>query len=374
MRFKFKTILFFIMIFSLSFSENTNTNTNIYNSNENTNEQTSIPSDYKSILLGDMDGNIYKQENIYDVRPLASMTKVMTVLLTLERIKNNEIAMDTPVTISEYASKVPYGIKLVAGKQYTVKDLLKATIIRSSNNAAEALGEFNGNGDVSTFVDKMNQKANELGLTTLRYCTPHGLPPEDTQGKCRDQGSAADLYKLAQTIIKYDEYLDISRNSSDYIDNGNIKLTSTNHLLDNVEGVDGLKTGYYKAAGSNIILTAKRNNKRIILIIMGSEKAKNRDLIGKVLINNFYELHHEIKVVDSSIPIGSIKLKGSQYNLYPEKDILMDNEVSKSLIKGNTTYIFNISNNINSAKVEDIVGTYTAKYDGKEFTGNLVLK
>ena len=90
MRFKFKTILFFIMIFSLSFSENTNTNTNIYNSNENTNEQTSIPSDYKSILLGDMDGNIYKQENIYDVRPLASMTKVMTVLLTLERIKNNE--------------------------------------------------------------------------------------------------------------------------------------------------------------------------------------------------------------------------------------------------------------------------------------------
>ena len=60
-------------------------------------------------------------------------------------------------------------------------------------------------------------------------------------------------------------------------------------------------------------------------------------------------MHHEIKVVDSSIPIGSIKLKGSQYNLYPEKDILMDNEVPKSLIKGNTTYIFNISNNINSS-------------------------
>lgn len=370
MRFKFKIILFFMLILSLSFSENINTD----NVNKNNNEQLNIPSDYKAILLGDMDGNIYKQENIYDVRPLASMTKVMTVLLTLERIKSNEITMDTPVTISQYASKVPYGITLVAGKQYSVRDLLKATIIRSSNNAAEALGEFNGNGDVSTFIDKMNQKANELGLTTLRYCTPHGLPPENTQGKCRDQGSAADLYKLAQTIIKYDDYLDISKNSSDYIDNGNIKLTSTNHLLDNVDGVDGLKTGYYKAAGSNIILTAKRNDKRIILIIMGSEKAKNRDLIGKMLINDFYETHHEIKVVDSSIPVGSIKLKGSQYNLYPEKDIFINNEVSTSVIKIDTTYVFNLSNNISSAKSEDIVGSYVAKYNGKEFTGNLILR
>ena len=107
----------------------------------------------------------------------------ISVDTAIERIKNGEITMDTNVTVSNYASKVPYGITLVAGKQYTVRDLLKATIIRSSNNAAEALGEFNGNGDVSIFVNKMNQKANELGLTTLRYCTPHGLPPEDTQGR-----------------------------------------------------------------------------------------------------------------------------------------------------------------------------------------------
>ncbi|MGB4915720.1 MAG: D-alanyl-D-alanine carboxypeptidase, partial [Leptotrichiaceae bacterium] len=239
---------------------------------------------------------------------------------------------------------------------------------------AEALGEFNGNGDVSIFVNKMNQKANELGLTTLRYCTPHGLPPEDTQGKCRDQGSAADLYRLAQTVIKYDDYLNISKNSSGYIDNGNIKLTSTNNLLEKVEGVDGLKTGYYRAAGSNIILTAKRGEKRIILIIMGSEKAKNRDLIGQIMIDDFFATHHDVKVIDSTIAIGSVKIKSTKYNLYPEKDIITNDGVSTSVINKDATFIFNLSDNIKTAKTEDIVGTYTAKYNGKEFTGNLILR
>ena len=363
MNFKIKIITFFILLFTFSIAEGTNYT-----------EMVAIPNDYKAILLGDMDGTLYEQRNIYDVRPLASMTKVMTVLLTLERVRNGEISMDTPVTISSYASKVPYGITLIAGKQYTVRDLLKATIIRSSNNAAQALGEFNGNGDVNVFIDKMNQKANELGLTTLRYCTPHGLPPEDTQGKCRDQGSAADLYKLSQTIIKYDEYLNISRNSSDYIDSGSIKLTSTNHLLDNVDGVDGLKTGYYKVAGSNIILTAKRGEKRIILIIMGSEKAKNRDLIGQIMIDNFYATHQDVKVIDSTIAIGSVKIKSTKYNLYPEKDVITNDGVSTSVINKDATFIFNLSDNIKTAKTEDIVGTYTAKYNGKEFTGNLVLR
>ncbi len=244
--------------------------------------------DYKSFLLGDIEGNVYQEVNSEELRPLASTTKIMTSLLTLERIKNGEITMDTMVPVSSFAASVPYGIKLVSGKEYSVKDLLKATIIRSSNNAAEALGEFNGNGNVQAFVDSMNRKAIELGLNNLHYCTPHGLPPEDT-GKCRDTGTATDLYKLSQYLLKtHPEYLEISKNSVDYIDNGNIKLTSTNHLLGKVEGVDGLKTGYYRAAGSNIVLTAKRNDTRIIAIIMGASKAINRDTIGATKIDVFY--------------------------------------------------------------------------------------
>jgi len=243
--------------------------------------------DYKALLVGDFNGNIIKKENTTAVRPLASITKVMTSILTLEKIKSGDISMSDRVTISQTASVIPYGIKLVAGKQYTVEDLLKATIIRSSNNAAYALAEYVSGGDVPSFINAMNNKARQFGLNSLRFCTPHGLPPGDT-GTCMDQGNAEDLYGLAKEAIAYKEYLNISRNAKDYIDGGEIKLKSTNALLGKVGGVDGLKTGYHKAAGSNIILTAQRGNDRVIVVILGSNKAKNRNAIGTEEINNYF--------------------------------------------------------------------------------------
>ena len=108
--------------------------------------------DYQALLVGDSKGNIIKKENITTVRPLASITKVMTSILTLEKIRSGAISMNDRVTISETASVIPYGIKLVAGKEYTVEDLLKATIIRSSNNAAYALAEYVSGGNIPGFV------------------------------------------------------------------------------------------------------------------------------------------------------------------------------------------------------------------------------
>ena len=119
--------------------------------------------DYQALLVGDSKGNIFKKDNVNAVRPLASVTKVMTSMLTLEKVRSGAISMNDMVTISDTASVIPYGIKLVAGKQYTVEDLLKATIIRSSNNAAYALAEYVSGGDVPSFVDSMNSKAKQLG-------------------------------------------------------------------------------------------------------------------------------------------------------------------------------------------------------------------
>ena len=145
--------------------------------------------DYKELLVGDTKGNLYVQDNIYEVRPLASMTKIMTILLTLDKVNSGEISLNNYVPISTVASKIPYGVKMRAGEEYTVEELLKATAIRSSNNAAYALAEYVSGGDVNNFVYMMNEKARKLGLDSLRYCTPHGLPPGDT-GTCMDQGSA----------------------------------------------------------------------------------------------------------------------------------------------------------------------------------------
>ena len=243
--------------------------------------------DYKALLIGDIDGNIIKEDNSLAVRPLASVTKIMTSILTLDKIKNGMISYDDMVTVSSKAASVPYGIKLTAGKQYTVRDLLKATIIKSSNNAAYALAEYVG-GNVPNFVQSMNEKARGYGLGSLRYCSPHGLPPSYT-GSCMDQGNARDLYKLAQITVKdYSEYLNFSKNKIDYVDNGNTQVTSTNSLLGNVLGVDGIKTGYHNAAGSNIVLTADRGGERMIAIILGSNKAKDRNAIGTKEINDYY--------------------------------------------------------------------------------------
>ena len=243
--------------------------------------------DYKALLIGDVNGNIIKEDNSLAVRPLASVTKIMTSILTLDKIKTGQISYDDKVTISSKAASVPYGVKLTAGKQYTVRDLLKATIIKSSNNAAYALAEYVG-GDVPSFVHSMNEKARSYGLDSLRYCSPNGLPPSYT-GSCMDQGNARDLYKLAQITLKdYSEYLNFSKNKVEYIDNGNTKVTSTNTLLGNVQGVDGLKTGYHDAAGSNIVLTASRGDDRMIAVILGSNHAKDRNAIGAREINDYY--------------------------------------------------------------------------------------
>ena len=375
-------------------------------------------SDYKALLIGDENGNIIKEDNANSVRPLASITKVMTSILTFDKLKNGQISYDDQVTVSNKASKIPYGIQLKAGKQYSVRDLLKATIVKSSNSAAYALAEYVG-GDVNSFVGQMNSKARQFGLNSLRYCSPNGLPPSYT-GSCMDQGNAKDLYKLATITVKdYSEFLDFSKNSVAYIGNGDTKLTSTNTLLGKVTGLDGLKTGYHDAAGSNIILTADRGGDRVIAVILGSNKSKDRNAIGMREINNYYANGYgrknnkntnknannninnntnnntnnpekksgiqdflgslfgnnhkdgprKIRVVSKRDVVAVVKIGNEKYNLYPTQDI----EITATE-KPNLTYNVTLQDGVNRDSRGKVVGKYTAT-DGKiEVSGDLIMR
>ncbi|ERK52577.1 D-alanyl-D-alanine carboxypeptidase family protein [Leptotrichia sp. oral taxon 879] len=376
--------------------------------------------DYKSLLIGDVNGNIVKEDNSLAIRPLASVTKIMTSILTLDKIKDGTISYDDKVTVSSKAASVPYGIKLIAGKQYTVRDLLKATIIKSSNNAAYALAEYVG-GNVPNFVHSMNEKAKNYGLNSLRYCSPHGLPPSYT-GSCMDQGNAKDLYKLAQITLKdYSEYLNFSKNKTDYVDNGNTKVTSTNSLLGNVLGVDGIKTGYHNAAGSNIVLTANRGNDRMIAIILGSNRAKDRNAIGAKEINDYYANGHvrktsmnnnntrhvenndtssaetsknskgnnkveqffnmifgknhnnsagkKMKIINKNDVVATATIEDVKYNLYPTKDV----EITATE-RPNLTYSVNLNSGITKESRGKIVGTYIATDGTLTYSGELIMK
>ena len=367
-------------------------------------------SDYKALLIGDENGNIIKEDNANSVRPLASITKVMTSILTFDKLKNGQISYDDQVTVSNKASKIPYGIQLKAGKQYSVRDLLKATIVKSSNSAAYALAEYVG-GDVNSFVGQMNSKARQFGLNSLRYCSRSGLPPSYT-GSCMDQGNAKDLYKLATITVKdYSEFLDFSKNSVAYIGNGDTKLTSTNTLLGKVTGLDGLKTGYHDAAGSNIILTADRGGDRVIAVILGSNKSKDRNAIGMREINNYYANGYgrknnnntnknannntnnpekksgiqdflgslfgnnhkdgprKIRVVSKRDVVAVVKIGNEKYNLYPTQDI----EITATE-KPNLTYSVTLQDGVNRDSRGKVVGKYTAT-DGKiEVSGDLIMR
>ena len=380
--------------------------------------------DYKALLIGDVNGNIIKEDNSSAVRPLASVTKIMTSILTLDKIKQGSISYEDKVTVSSKAASVPYGIKLTAGKQYTVRDLLKATIIKSSNNAAYALAEYVA-GDVPSFVNLMNQKARSYGLNSLRYCSPHGLPPKYT-GSCMDQGNAKDLYKLAQITLKdYSEYLNFSKNKTDYVDNGNTKVSSTNSLLGNVLGVDGIKTGYHDAAGSNIVLTANRGNDRMIAVILGSDRARDRNAIGAKEINDYYANGYarktgasnnyvsnashnnpvnsnetnktensnapkgnkieqffntlfgknnnssvkKMKIISKNDVVAVATIGDSKYNLYPTKDV----EITATQ-RPNLTFTVNLNSGVTKNSRGKIVGTYIATDGTLTYSGELIMK
>lgn len=361
-------------------------------------------SDFAALLVGDDRGNITRIENGTTVRPLASITKMMTAVLVLEKIYDGKISMKDTVVISDVASKIPYGIQLIAGKRYTVRDLLHAAIIRSSNNAAYALGEFVG-GNAQDFVKLMNYRANTLDMKNTTFCTPHGLPPSYT-GTCMDQGSVEDIYKLSMYVLKFPEYLEISSKKNATIDNGTVSLKSTNTLLSRNIGVDGLKTGYHNAAGSNITVSAKNNNKRIIAILLGATRAANRnDIIEKEVLENFQQnkriikrinvpnsyspsnisiedlinehlkassniriSENNIKIIDKTKEFYTVTINKREYGLYPEEDVYAKTKVS---IK----YEFTINRKLVTGDNNKVVGMYTGEDNqGNTYVGGLILR
>lgn len=233
---------------------------------------------YKSIYLGDDENNFYYEYNSNSVKPLASLTKIMTAILIIDDIREGKYNLDTKVKVTQESSKVMYGYVVKEGKRYTVEDLLKLLLINSSNSSAYLLAEFSSNYDINKFIDRMNNKAKELGLTSLKYYTPHGLPPVDTNTKM-DRGNAKDIYKLALYAINYPEIIKITNNDVVKLSDGTT-IKTTNPLIYKEE-IKGLKTGYHRRAGYNIIYYMEfENGEKLIEVILGSYNSEFRKKVG----------------------------------------------------------------------------------------------
>lgn len=248
----------------------------------------SIPIESKSaILINGNTGEILFEHNKDEKLPPASITKIMTMLLTMEAIENGKIDLNDEVVISQNASKIG-GTQLYMepGETKTVEELLIGVAVESANDAAFALGEYIG-GTIESFIILMNDRAKELGMTNTQFKNPHGLPVEG------HYTTAHDIAKMSRELVKYEEihkYLtmwmvDIRVGKN----NDRVRtLANTNKLLKSYDGLDGIKTGYTNEAKHCLSATAKKGNLRLISVILSAENSQIRfDEAAKLLDYGF---------------------------------------------------------------------------------------
>ena len=214
---------------------------------------------------------------------IASITKLMTALIVMEKIYANEISLKDTITATPEASKVGGSrIHIKKGEKFTLEELLKAMIIYSANDASYLTAQYIA-GSEGKFVQMMNEKAQNMGFYHTYFSNATGLPPPRKGGE-HNISTCVDIAKLALEVIKYPEIRELAATRVDYLRNGAFKLITRNRLLRRYNLVDGLKTGYYREAGWNIVATSFNGTHKVMVIVLGAKSKKAREFIVKRLI------------------------------------------------------------------------------------------
>lgn len=253
------------------------------------------------------------EENAHVPLPTASMAKMMTCLIAMERIQQGEIKLDTPVLISARASKMG-GSQIFAkeGQTFPMQTLLAATMVRSANDAAEAIAEkIAGSGEA--FADLMNDKARALGLKESTFVDPHGLP-NAADPKRIDMSSAHDLAIIGVELMKHPLMREYAKTPWMAFTNGTYTsgLTNPNHLV-NPKSPDyygdaiGIKTGYSGPAGYCVTAAAQRGGLELIAVVMGARSPSRQGSsfqIAQKLFNDAFGHWRLLTVVKKGSSVG----------------------------------------------------------------------
>ena len=236
--------------------------------------------DATSYLLMDAStGEVLLAQNENEERSIASITKLMTVLLILEDLESGKLSLSDQVTASTNASAMGGSqIFLKENEVMDVDTLLKSILVASANDSCVAMAEHIS-GSESAFVERMNQRAKELGLSATSYKNVHGL---DKDGHF---SSAIDVARLAREVLKYDTVRNYTGIWQEKIRNDTFELTNTNKLVRFYDGTTGLKTGSTTNAGCCLCATAKRNGMELISVTLNSPTDAARFTDGKKLLD-----------------------------------------------------------------------------------------
>jgi D-alanyl-D-alanine carboxypeptidase (penicillin-binding protein 5/6) len=227
------------------------------------------------IVVDGVNGKVIEGDNIHAKRSPASVVKLMVALVVMEKVNKGEIKLSDQITASREASKIGGSqVYLKEGETFTIEELMKATLIASGNDAAFAIAEHVA-GSKDEFVKLMNEKAKALNMADSEFHSVHGLPP--SKGQEPDLSSSSDLAILGRELLKYPKIIEWTSIKSEPFRNGTFIMNNHNKLLTRMGGVDGLKTGYYRETGFNVVATAQKNGMRFIVVVLGSPTAKVRD-------------------------------------------------------------------------------------------------
>jgi D-alanyl-D-alanine carboxypeptidase len=238
---------------------------------------------YKAAIVMDAaSGEILASHDPHKQLVPASLTKMMLVLIVMEKIRAGRLRLSEPVVATEWTTGVGgTQVDLKPGEVLPLEELLQAIMVRSANDAAATVAEHVA-GSQARFVDMMNLKARTLGMKNTHFVNVHGLPGPNGLDNI---STAYDMAILARALLKYPEVLRWSSQEVAYIRGGRYPIHSTNKLLGQCEGVDGLKTGFVRKAGFNIAATASRDGKRVIAVVMGSPSSDVRNRVTADLIS-----------------------------------------------------------------------------------------
>ena len=232
---------------------------------------------FSSIVVDANSGNVLQANAADGSRHPASLTKIMTLYLLFERLESGKIAIDDDLKVSEHASEqAPTKLGLKPGQTIEVEDAIKGLVTRSANDAAVTIAEAIG-GSEENFAKLMTRKARALGMSKTVYRNASGLPDDDQVTTARDQSILG--RSIQDRFPKYYKYFA----TNDFRYRGNV-IRNHNHLLGQVEGVDGIKTGYTRASGFNLVTSIRRGNRHLVAVVMGGRSASSRDGVMRGLL------------------------------------------------------------------------------------------
>ena len=259
---------------------------------------------YKAALLADAEsGRILHHVRMHKKKYPASLVKMMGALIALEEIESGQISLQDSVKISRWASKIGgHQVYLKQGEIFYFSELMKAIVISSANDASVAVAEH-VLGSIKVFIERMNTRALEIGMKNTSFYSVHGLPPG--RGQKLDVSSAYDLYLLALELWKHPQYLRWSSTRLDTFRNGKFQLLNTNHrMIKSYRGMEGMKTGYHRRAGFNLVSSAMRGGQRYISIVLGAKNSRMRSKTTRHLLDYGFDnfLKYDFNTKGNSVP------------------------------------------------------------------------